>query len=309
MIAYLCTFIVGLVFLVTGVIKALSSGKFIDHIFQYQIFSEKIVQPIATTFIGIECALGTALIFHIFPQWIIPGTAILLALLSIVTLWSTSTGRTEDCGCYAGLAIITPSQSILLNLGYIALMGLAFYYPVANHETLTWQWITTLVVLGLGIIFAQQSKSEPLVDFSYLKEGKVWKKSWLKNSVQDIEEGNKFIVFLSSDCPYCKEWVPLLNIMQANPKLPQVIGIMTLSESEIRNFKSKHLVHFSITSINKILLNNMVEAFPTAVLLKDGRIDNISSGEMPQDFFKEIQHFYRATVRREEAKKSVRFAG
>ncbi len=309
MIAYLSTFIVGLVFLVTGVVKALSSGKFTEHIFEYQIFPPQIIKAIAIIFIGIECALGTALILHEFPEWLVPGTAILLVLLSVITLWSTSTGRTEDCGCYGGLAIITPTQSILLNLGYISLMGLAFYYPVANHETLRWEWITALVLLALGIILAQQSQSEPLVNFSYLKIGKTWKKNWFNNSYQDIDKGSHFLVFLSSECPYCKQWVPLLNIMKANPNLPNVIGIMKLNESEIEEFKLKHLVHFPIVSMNKILLNNMVDEFPTAVLLKDGKIDNISSGEMPEEFFREIQHFYQATVKREKPKKAVRFAG
>jgi thioredoxin-related protein len=309
MIAYLGTFIVGLVFLFTGVVKALSSKKFIEHIEQYQLFSPRITQSIATLFIGIECALGTALILHQFPEWLVPGTAILLVLLSLITFWSTSTGRTEDCGCYGGLAIITPTQSILLNLAYISLMGLVYYYPVANHQTAQWQWITTLVILVLGILIAQQSQYQPLVDFSYLKSGKNWKKSWLPNSPQDLQKGTHFLVFLGAECPYCKQWVPLLNIMNANPALPNVIGMMTLNESEIENFKSEHLVHFPIVSMNKILFRYMVDAFPTAVLVKDGKIESISTGQIPQELFKEIQNFYRATVTREKPKKAVRFAG
>ncbi len=310
MVAYLATLIVGLVFLVTGIVKALSSQKFIQHIAQYGIFLPQLVAPVAVTIIGLECALGSALILHEFPEFLVPGTVILLGLLSIVTFWSTSTGRTEDCGCYGGLAIITPTQSILLNLGYISLMGLAFYFPLANQETATWQWIVALVFLVVGLALAAQSQSQPLVDFSYLKEGKQWKKAWLKNIPQDLQKGNYFLVFLGPDCPYCKRWMPLLNIMNANPALlPNVLGIMTLNESEIEAFQAKHLVHFPIVSMNKLLFNSMVDGVPTAVLINDGKIDNISMGQMPQEYFKEIQLFYRATVKRDESKKAVRFAG
>ncbi len=309
MIPYSATFIVGLVFLVTGIVKALSSRKFTEHILQYRIFTPQIAKPIATIFIGIECALGTALVLHEFPQLLVPGTVILLILLSLITLWSTSTGRTEDCGCYGGLAIVTPIQSILLNLGYILLIGLAFYYPVANYETATWKWVVTLVSLVSGIALAQQSQFEPLVDFSYLKVGKNWKKHWLKNSPQDLQEGTHFIVFLGPECPYCKQWVPLLNIMNAHHHLPKVMGIMTLDDENIKAFRAKHLVHFPIVNINKILFNQMVDQFPTAVLLKDGKMENISIGRMPQEYLKEIQHFYQATVKREEPKEAVRFAG
>lgn len=308
MIAYLATLIVGLVFLVTGIVKALSSKKFIEHIAQYGLFNPQLIVPVAITFIGLECALGAGLILHEFSKWTVPGTAILLVLLSIITFWSTATGKTEDCGCYAGIAIITPLQSIILNLGYISLMGLAFYFPAANHETATWQWIVASVFFLFGLVSAQQSQFTPLVDFSYLKEGKKWQKSWLKNLDQDLQKGNYFLVFLGAECSYCKRWVPLLNIMNANPELPKVLGIMNLNESEIEAFKAKHLVHFPIVSMNKRLFNYMVDRVPTAVLIKDGQIDNISQGEMPQEYLKEIERFY-AAFKRKESKKSVRFAG
>ena len=188
-------------------------------------------------------------------------------------------------------------------------MGLAFYYPVANHETATWQWILTLVLLLSCSVLAQQSQSQPLVDFSYLKEGKSWKQSWLQNSPKDLKKGSHFLVFLGPECPYCKQWVPLLNIMNANPRLPNVLGMMTLTESEIKEFKTKHLVHFPIVSMNTILFNYMVDVLPTALLLQDGKIKNISVADMPQEYFEEIQLFYRATVKRDESKTVVRFAG
>ena len=309
MIAYIATFIVGLVFLVTGIIKALSSRKFIEHIFQYQIFPPQLAKLIAVSFIGIECALGSALILHEFPEWTVPGTAILLGLLSIITFWSTSTGRTEDCGCYGGLAIVTPAQSILLNLGYILLLGLAFYYPVANYHTAAWQWLVSLVFLVFGSILAQQSQQNPLVDLSYLKAGKKWQKSWLNDSSLNLEQGTYFLVFLGAECPYCKQWVPLLNIMNANSTLPNVRGIMTLDESGIETFKAKHLVHFPVVTMNKILFNYMIEGVPTAVLVKDGKIATISMGQIPQEYYKKIQDFYQATVKRETPQKPVRFAG
>ena len=309
MISYLATLIVGLVFLVTGIVKALNSRKFTGHILEYRIFPSHFIQPIAILFIGVECALGTALVLHAFPEWLVPGTAILLVVLSAITFWSTSTGRTDDCGCYGGLAMITPTQSILLNLGYLSLLGLAFYFPVANLETATWKWILALVMLGFFSFLAQKSQHTPLIDLSYLKAGKQWKESWLENSHQNLQTGKHFIVFLGPECPYCKQWVPLLNIMNANPELPKVMGLMTLNESEISAFKEKHLVHFPIVTMDKILFRYMVDGVPTAALIKDSKIDNVSMGAMPQEYFKEIQQFYRATVKRNAAKNTIRFAG
>jgi thioredoxin-related protein len=309
MIAYLATLIVGLVFLVTGVVKALSSRKFIEHISQYRILPGQIILPVGVTFIGLECFLGAALILHMYPQGLVPGTLALLIFLSITTVWSTSSGRTEDCGCYGGLAIITPTQSILLNLGYISLIGLAWYYSVANYETADWKWILSSVLLVLALISAQKSLQEPIVDFSYLKVGKQWQARWLENSPQDLQQGIHFIVFLGQECPYCKRWVPLLNVMNAQAHLPQVTAAMTLEDEEIEAFKAKHLVHFPVVSMNRLLFSYMAEAVPTAVLVIDGKIENVAEGEIPQEYSQKIQHFYRATVFNEEPKEAARFAG
>lgn len=307
MIAYIATFIIGLVFLVTGTVKALSSCKFIERVDQLGLVPGRLIVPIAMIFIGLECALGTALILHVYPYWLVPGTLALLVLLSIVTIWSTSSGRTEDCGCYGGLAIITPTQSVLLNLGYISLMGLAWYYPVANYETAAWKWILSLVLLVLAIISAQKSIQNPVVDLTYLKAGRQWKAKWLDSS-QDLTQGTHFVVFLGRECPYCKRWVPLLNVMNAQPHLPNVTAAMTLNDEEIEEFKAKHLVHFPVVEMNGLLFNYMAKAVPTAALVKDGIVENVIVGEIPQEYSKEIQHFYRATVFNDEPE-TARFAG
>jgi thioredoxin-related protein len=309
MIAYIATLIVGLVFLVTGTVKALSSRKFVEHISQYGIIPGQIIVPVGVIFIGWEFSLGAALILHVYPQWLVPGTLALLTLLSITIIWSTSSGRTEDCGCYGGLAIITPTQSILLNLGYISVMGLAWYYPVANYETATWKWILSLVLFVLALISAQKSINNPVVDLSYLKVGKQWQARWLENSSHDLTQGTHFIVFLGQQCPYCKRWVPLLNVMNAQSHLPNVTAVMTLNDTEIATFKAKHLVHFPVVEMNKLLFGYMAEAVPTAVLVEEGRVESVAIGEIPQKYSKEIQHFYRATIFNDEPKETARFAG
>jgi hypothetical protein len=309
MIAYITTFIVGLVFLVTGTIKALNSRKFIEHIARLGLVPGRVILPVAIAFIGLECALGTALILHTYPEWLVPGTLGLLVLLSTVTIWSTSSGRTEDCGCYGGLAIVTPTQSILLNLGYIALMGLAWYYPIANYETAIWQWVLPLALLIVAMVSAQKSVQNPVIDLAYLKAGKQWKKKWLEKSPQDLTQGTQFIVFLGQECPYCKRWVPLLNVMNAQPHLPNVTAVMTLNDEEIETFKAKHLVHFPVVEMNKLLFGYMAEAVPTAALVKEGKVESVAAGEIPEQYAKEIQQFYRATVFNREPEMTAKFAG
>lgn len=294
MTAYFNTFIVGAVFLVTGIVKALSSKSFINQVFRYEL-PQQVVPATAITFIGLECALGLALLLHEFPQWLVPGTIFLLLCLSALTIWATSSGRTVDCGCYGGLLIITPKQSVLLNLGYILLLGWAWLYPVADYHTQTWQWILALIALASSSILGWKSQEKPLVDFSRLKVGNPWDRLWLKDS-PDLQQGSHFIVFLSKDCPFCKQWVPLLNVMTTQKDLPNVIGIISLNNDDIEAFKAEHLVRFPIMHMNKLLFANMVDSVPTAALVENGVISKIWMGQIPKEFFNRIRQFYESTV-------------
>jgi Rps23 Pro-64 3,4-dihydroxylase Tpa1-like proline 4-hydroxylase len=296
MISYLSTFIVGTIFLITGLIKAFSSKDFIFQNYRYGLFYSPIVPYIAVAFIGLETALGVALIFNEFPQWIIPSSIFLLVALSILNYWSTSTGRTEDCGCYGGVVIITPQQSLLLNLGYILLLVIAWFNPIPNHHTQTWQWILALIAMVSASTFGWYSQQQPIFNFSRLKEGNRWKPSWLKNTPYDLQNGSYFIVFLSQTCGYCKRWIPFLNMMQAQKKLPQVLGILSINDEAIEAFKTEQRARFPIVSMDKLLFSYMADAFPTAVFVENGKIVSKWIGEIPPEFLDKIKQSYEGAI-------------
>lgn len=299
---YLITFFVGAIFLITGIAKALSSKPFIYHNYRYGLVPSKMVPQIAITFIGLESALGLALILHEFPQWLIPISILFLVGSSGLILWSTSSGKTEDCGCYGGLLVITPKQSILLNIGYITLLGIAWLYPVPNHHTETWQWILALIVGVSASILGWQSQHTPIIDFSRLKIGNRWKRRWLKDSPQDLQKGSHFVVFLGKDCPYCHRWIPFLNMMNTQKDLPQVLGIMSINAEELESFKEEQMVRFPLVSMDKLLFSYMVDAFPTAVLIENGVITNKWIGVIPEEFLDRIKQIYEQVILKSQNK-------
>ena len=301
---YFSTLIIGAIFLSTGIIKALGSEQFIQQHYKYGLLSSKVIPQVAITFIGLESALGVALIFHEFPQWLIPSSIVLLLCLSTLTIWSTSSGKTEDCGCYGGLVVVTPKQSILLNLGYILLLGLAWFHPIANHHTEIWQWILALIVGVAASIMGWKSQEKPLVNLSRLQPGKRWKKRWLKKNTQDLQQGSHFVVFLDKDCPYCKRWVPFLNMMNTQKDLPEVLAIMSLANEDLAAFKEEQMVRFPIVSMDKLLLSYMVDAFPTAISIEDGRITNKWIGIIPEDFLERIKQVYEQVIFKSQAQVS-----
>jgi thioredoxin-related protein len=303
MIAYISTFIVGLVFLITGLAKSLSSKTFVVHISKYaghipmfRLASFQIVQQTAYIFIGLECALGAGLILHLFSQWIIPCSIFLLLSLSLLTIWATIISNiTEDCGCYGGLLVVTPVQSIVLNMLYVLLLCLAQIYSRLDYQASIWQYALFIILFFLGYVLSIYSFGQPLFDFLQLKSGKDWKSGWLEEDFK-MNQGSYFIVFLSKDCPYCKRWTPLLNVMSIQKNLPQVIGVVSLESDQLEAFKTEYLIRFPIFKMKKLLFKNMVDGVPTAVLIKNGKILEKWEGEIPKEFFEEIKQFYEDII-------------
>ncbi|NEP45613.1 MAG: hypothetical protein F6K35_42945, partial [Okeania sp. SIO2H7] len=113
-IANSAAILVGIIFLLTGIAKILEPWKFTEHLEKLALLKPESILPIALSFTGIECGLGVALILGIEIKAIAPATILILLGLSILTYWSTSTGRTQDCGCYNGWLNVTPTQSLVL---------------------------------------------------------------------------------------------------------------------------------------------------------------------------------------------------
>jgi uncharacterized membrane protein YphA (DoxX/SURF4 family) len=201
--------VVGLVFLITGVAKVIEPWKFFEHISNLQLLQEfQSIRLAALSFTAIECALGVALILGVFTSITIPVSILFLLGLTVLTYWSTSSGRTEDCGCYNGLLEVTPIQSIILNLVYAALLIFAAFFD--NYQpTVLWQWVVvlaTLVTAGAlahGSLLYYWSKRRPYIDLTPVQVNRTWKQEWLgEDSDVTFMSGSKLVVFLGIKCPH-----------------------------------------------------------------------------------------------------------
>ena len=109
-----------------------------------------------------------------------------------------------------------------------------------------------------------------------------------------MTHGSHFVVFLSRDCPYCKRWVPLLNVIEVQPDLPSVVAVMSLQGDELQGFLREHLIAFPVTHMPQSLVSLMVNAYPTAALLENGLIKEKWIGELPQSYMDRVRGFFEA---------------
>ncbi|MDJ0900349.1 MAG: hypothetical protein QNJ55_16210 [Xenococcus sp. MO_188.B8] len=289
--------LVGIVFILTGIAKVIEPWKFTRYISDLKLLQPKLVRFSALAFTAIESALGVALILGVFPSVTIPACILLLMGLTVLTYWSTSTERAEDCGCYNGWLDITPTQSIILNLVYITLLISAFVW--GNYQpTILWQWmlvLTTLVTSGalaFGFLKYWRENDRPYIDLTPLKIDRTWKPKWLgEDSDSTLMLGSKLVVFLSPQCSQCKKWLNVLKVVHYRDDLPGVIGTIALSTVEAgQDFVDEYGLNYPVIAIERKQQQKLgIDSFPTAILLEDGVIREKWLGVIPEQFVERIR--------------------
>ncbi|MEO0837785.1 MAG: MauE/DoxX family redox-associated membrane protein [Cyanobacteria bacterium J06643_5] len=290
--------LVGIVFLFTGIAKLIEPWKFVDHISKLQLLkSRQSTVFTALIFTAIETALGVALILEVLPKIIIPVSILLLIGLMILTYWSTSTGRTEDCGCYNGWVKISPIQSLALDIIYIVL--LIFAAINGNYQsTVLWKWmlvLATLVTSGalaFGSLEYFHKNGNPYIDLTPLRANRLWKPEWLgEDSNSKLMSGEKIVIFLSPQCPQCKKWLNVLKVVHYRDDLPEVTGAIAITKIEQgQQFVDSYGLNFPVLVLDQKQYDKLaIMVVPTAVLLEDGIIKEKWVGLIPEHFIQRIR--------------------
>ncbi len=278
--------IVGVVFLVTGVVKTLSPTPFASHLAQLTSLSGRPLVGAACFFAIVECLAGAILICRVYVSWALPGAIGLLVLLSMVSVWNIASRRTDTCGCYGGLLSVSPLQSLALNGVYIFLLAGARLCPqpwplASGHDGLIVAFATAIFSSACVMSFWNYFRfGNGLCDFSPMKVSKPWK-NWISGCRMD--HGAHLVVFMSPDCPVCHQWIRPLNILSRTAGVPKLVAALAASPEEAERFTRERGVEFPVFGIGKSMAGRLVESYPTAVRISDGIIIERRQGSLPPD--------------------------
>ncbi len=286
--------VVGGLFLLTGVAKALMPGRFAQHVAQLELLPRRLLTPAVGLFIAGEWAVGAALLVGAQPAWVVPATAALLALLSGLTAWAAATGRATDCGCYAGLFELKPWQSLAVNAASLALLVPAWLFAV-EEAVRPWQTVAVGTAFGAGALTALASYlclrrwSRPLLDLSPLRVGRAWQPAWVGDGAPERLAGPTLVVFLSRTCPVCKNWLKVLNVIHRRPDLPRVLGVVS-HQDQPQAFAQEAGLVFPVLGVEPGRLARLgLYGYPTALLLEGNRIRERWTGVMPGAFVERLR--------------------
>lgn len=292
--------IVGATFLWAGFVKAISPHVFEQHLYKLGWIPQRQVPNLVTLVAALEAGWGAGLILGVVPEVVLPITAITLVALTIISWWGVRSGRTTDCGCYGGYVVPSLAQSIALNATFVALIIIAW---LTQPATTTPQW-KLIVALAIAIVAGALATASArflrkngrfMMDLSPLKIGRAWRARWGATIPDDNDE--HIVSFLGPECPHCKQWVRVLNVIDKVPGLPRVMGVVATSGDKLDEFVTTSGIQFPMHTIPQTLMSRLVWGVPTTVLVANGKIQNQWSGQMSPEFFQRFRDAFFPTAR------------
>jgi len=272
--------IAGLVFLISGIAKAIDISVFSNVITQYGFENLQYISPLI---ILAEVSLGLLLVFQVWQKWSAFCGAVLVAGFTIVYAYGFIFKGIEDCGCFGKITVLNTSPVITFLRNAILLYLLIAVWLKGENKNQLNKWIILTALIFMCLVSF-------MTGYTYSKVGK--KKKPEKYTAQAIEntalkdfitisKDSVYLVFaFSYTCPHCLNSIANLKEYEQSGVVDKVIGL-ALGDSIIeKKFTEIFKPNFTIKNCSKELLR-LTSNFPTVYYVRNDSIIMEFSGELP----------------------------
>ena len=304
-LANLSRMILGLVFLFSGIVKAIdpvgTQIKFSDYLSAFG--AGDMVLPgtlliLACFLAGLEILIGAYMTMGVFSRGTTLLCLVFLGVMTPFTLFIAITNPVEDCGCFGDALILTNWQTFLKNVVLLALAIVArlWYRSIVPFVRDRWQWTVTVIVLAISVRFMTDNiNGLPRIDFRPYKIGTDLRSKVLLE--QDPEFSDFFIFDSNMDdatasllCDTSYHFLLVLpHIESADESDLDLIddlaeycsgygygltGVTASGSDIIDEWIAGTAAQYSLLQCDEIPLETMVRSNPGLVLMKNGVILN-----------------------------------
>jgi hypothetical protein len=178
----LASFVVGITFLFSGMIKLNDPRSFAYKIEEYlHIWASQITVHtrlllpytlgLAVCVATLESVLGAALLAHWQRFWTLTALLILTLFFTLLTLYTATSKRVASCGCFGDALALTPWQSFTKSVALLFLIGGLYWQETSSLNSLNGHyWVVAALLLSLGLS-RHTLRHLPIFDFSPYKVG------------------------------------------------------------------------------------------------------------------------------------------
>ncbi|WP_020599381.1 MauE/DoxX family redox-associated membrane protein [Spirosoma panaciterrae] len=271
------TVILGLLYLASGISKAMDINAFADVIVNYGIPPLRMFAPLV---IGLEITLGFGLLFEVYRQRTGLLSLRLLILFTLIFTFGYIFLGISDCGCFGEVLSMPPAISLLRNTFMIAMSYYIWKQP-EKQVSLTVLKTTFAVVMGT-VTFATTGfeMKKTYIEIS-VHEGSNLSKTFLRPLIDPNKD--QLIFIFSPSCTHCQRVTPKINSYAETETVDEIVGVYSnsVSSESLPEYKKKSAPVFRIVSMNKESLRSITRTLPTVLLVHRGYVNKIYMGNIP----------------------------
>lgn len=272
--------LLGLVFIVSAVLKLIDMDSFEIYIYSYHFFSLNASFIVARLAIILELVLGIGLVSHTLHKMYWWGSMAMLGGYTLLLIYALTLGRTDSCHCFGDFLQLDPKQSLIKNA--VLMLFFLLIYKMESWKT-PFRWlILILAVMSSSIAVFVISPPDNLTSNADPEQNLQVElfDAMLDDAPLDslnLHMGKQVVCFFSTSCDYCQMAARKLSLMQQFYGFPKgnITYLFMGNEESIAKFYEESgsaqycdVLYPDVSRMLKAINGN----FPVVVLLEDGEV-------------------------------------
>lgn len=270
--------LLGLVFIVSAILKVVDMDKFEIYIYSYHFFSLNFSFIVARLAIILELVLGFGLISHTLHKLYWWGSMAMLVGYSLLLWYALHMGRTDSCHCFGDYLQLDPKQSLIKN-GLLMLLLLSIYKMESWKTPFRWLLLClALMASSIGVFVASPPdnlvNAGPEHNLQVELFGEMLDDAPLNGL--PLDEGKQIVCFFSTSCEYCQMAAHKLSLMQQFHGFPgdRITYLFMGDEEGVTQFYelSESQRYRDVLYPDARMLKAVKGNLPTIVFMEDGKV-------------------------------------
>ena len=271
-----------IIFLLSGIGKALSVSDFSDLIIRYGFAPFHFLAP---AIVIAEILVGLLLLFQIWQKKVSFLSLVAVFIFTIVYLYGYLQHDIKDCGCFGSISFLTlpPLGIFIRNAILLYLLFDVWRNSKDKVKTKAWQMVTILIVM-IGMSFVAGYTSQNNLNFGKKDtkyQGKILQDTPLNEFVTLSNDSTYLIFVFSYSCSHCLNSIENLKQYEKSGVVDKVIGLAWGDSVNEDNLNENFNPNFLITTYDPMSLFKITNRFPTAYYIRNNKIEWVIHGELP----------------------------
>jgi uncharacterized membrane protein YphA (DoxX/SURF4 family) len=271
----------GLIFLISGVAKALDAAAFANVILQYGFESVQFLAPII---ILAEIFIGLMLVFQIYLKPVALAGALLVVFFTIMYLYGIAFRGVNDCGCFGKITALNTSPVFTFVRNAVLLYMLIVLWQKGENTGAVHSGIAGAILLVMCLIafisgYTYRRSVKSMIAKRYVPE--AIQNTALKDFISTSKDSTYWLFAFSYTCPHCLNSIENLKRYEQLGVVDQVIGLAMTDSVAEQKFNEIFQVNFQIQNVKPSKLFRLTNEFPHSYIIRNDSVIAELSGELP----------------------------